>query len=530
MTGTAVIQGLKLGLGLPSLSLGLGLSFKNLLRESRENEVPSSAIFRKNWTGTEDEMLNELVKAAGEAEGTIDWNKVCLYFEGKNSQDCQQRWKDIHKKTTSNLWGIEEDMLLYECYQKHGSQWSLISKRGYLPGRTAKESCNRWQKVQRAIGKSTKPEEIERAIRILHGRELRKLRESARKKQASQRVNLSDLQTASTEKSAAEVIDNVIKRIKEDETKQSDLDNIKMPSLDIEGLKASLAGSDDIFEDMLKDIDTSGPPDPPEAWSSNSYSSASTVSCFSSTLSTSSVCSSQSGWTPKYHSPYKPSGFTLLPPSTEYSSGSLSAASLNSFGSVNSLESSIDATSTSSSAPLTSPVAVPSTKKMSETVKWLFNGPAQPAGAPLLPTYCGKKKSKLLTGFESAFPKTGLTVSPEMRMDLVPQENSHPWLSAIAGKSSNSSLGSSRELSPVRLEESVWMRCLEPYKCVAKTFLGVQETSWISNVFSKRYCPWSIWQRSKEMYPPQAQSCLPSSLWQFYHFRVALPFMQSAAM
>ena len=529
MAGTAVIQGLKLGLGLPSLSLGLGLSFKTLLRESRENEVHSSAIFRKNWSGSEDEMLAQLVKETGEA--SVDWNKVCMYFEGKNSQDCQQRWKDHQSKTTQgpHLWQVEEDLILYECYQKLGSQWSLISKRGYLPGRTAKESSNRWQKLQRAIGKSTKPEEVERAIRILHGRELRKLRENTRKKQAadSQVVSMSDFLNTSTERSPAEVIEDVIRRITEEDNNNSELDNIKMPSLDIEGLKASLISSDDIFDEMLKDIDTSGPPEPPEVWSSNIYSSASTASCFSSTLSTSSVCSSQSSWTPRYHSPYKPSGFTLLPPPTE-GSNSLSATSLRT---ASSSVSTIDSSTSSSTMSLSSPVvAAPSAKKMSDTVKWLFNGPAQPAGAPLLPTYCGKKKSKLLTGFERAFPKTGLTVSPEMRMDLVPQDNAHPWLTAIAGKSSNSSATSSRELTPARLEESVWMRCLEPYKCVAKTCLGIQEASWVSNVFSKRYCPWSIWQRSKEMYAPQTQSILPSSLWQFYHFRIALPFMQSAAM
>eukprot|EP01064_Diplonema_japonicum_P029720 TRINITY_DN4874_c1_g1_i1.p1 TRINITY_DN4874_c1_g1~~TRINITY_DN4874_c1_g1_i1.p1 ORF type:complete len:524 (+),score=65.45 TRINITY_DN4874_c1_g1_i1:80-1573(+) len=497
MAGTAVIQGLKLGLGASSVNLGLGLGI-GMMSQSGQKDKKGENF--KLWTETDDAVLQELVK---ESETTaIDWRKVSAYFEGKTEGECRARWSAKMEGSKELQWSIDEDLTLHECHQKYGAQWTLITKKlNLLPGRTAKDASRRWAKLQKIISTSGgSQEKIQRAFRLNNAKEIQKHNKKlSGKKLPMETVTETWNTDLSPQVTALSMMREVLGEIEHDDSEElgsirAELE-IEPPKIDAESLKSMFTVEDDDIDYFML-----ATPQP---------SISSTGSCDA--VSSASVCSSLS----------EPNRISLLPMRTP----SLSSYPVYSGSPLSTRSRSSSVASPSLSPPIRTPEsdidsipAPPSAStKMSQTVRWLLNGPSQPAGAASIPTYVFRK-SKLLSGLESALPKNSLTVSPEMRMDL---NSDTAWLDTIDRPSPSGELSG-----------HVWMAALEPYKCLAKSFFGIREYSWLASTFNKTWCPWLLWSaRTRGVSPPPpSQSHIPANFMQFCKFRISLPFFRERAL
>lgn len=95
---------------------------------------------RKKFSNEEDLLLLELVHKYGEN----NWRIIADEMPGRNVRQCHDRWvKYLSPDINTDSWSEEEDKLLKEKYNEHGSQWKLISS--YFPNRTDISIRNRWQ-------------------------------------------------------------------------------------------------------------------------------------------------------------------------------------------------------------------------------------------------------------------------------------------------------------------------------------------------------------------------------------------------
>eukprot|EP01059_Diplonema_ambulator_P003337 TRINITY_DN13005_c1_g1_i1.p1 TRINITY_DN13005_c1_g1~~TRINITY_DN13005_c1_g1_i1.p1 ORF type:complete len:473 (+),score=98.63 TRINITY_DN13005_c1_g1_i1:180-1598(+) len=472
MAGTAVIQGLKLGLGASSLNLGLGLGYK--LNQAGQKDQLDGNSFKKQWTESDDVVLKELVKDTDMR--TVDWRKVAAYFEGWSESEVRSRWGKLTADDANVLWSVEEDLTLLECYSKYGAQWTLITKKlNLLPGRTPREAAARWNKLLKVTSSAGGCQnKIEHAIKVNHAKEVQRHNKKIAKKE---KAVVQD--EVNTQLSGFAMMDELANEL-----------DIKTPEIDAEELKGLFTFMDETGGDDVDSYMLATPQD-----SLGSRSSMGSVS------SSGSVCSSASNL----------SMFPTRTPSLRtYSTYTPSYSSRAS-----STRSSSPATPPLPDSSLTIPPPPSASTKMSQTVQWLLNGPSQPAGAAIIPTYVFRK-SRLLSGLESAMPKNCLTVSPEMRMDLT--EN---WFESEPKIS-----------SPAEFAGHVWMASLEPYKCLAKSFFGIREYTWLASTFNKKWCPWLLWSARMDGLspPPESQSYLPSNVMQFWKYRVSLPFFRERAL
>ena len=75
-----------------------------------------------------------------------DWNAIASNFEGKDSVDCQGKWKALHPQGSlikgKGSWTPEEDQILREKRHQYGRKWAKIAS--FLPGRQGKQCRERY--------------------------------------------------------------------------------------------------------------------------------------------------------------------------------------------------------------------------------------------------------------------------------------------------------------------------------------------------------------------------------------------------
>lgn len=100
----------------------------------------SSTPKRKQWTPSEDALLEEAVRKLGPSK----WTKIAECVPHRETVQCMQRWKHaLDPALTKGPWSTEEDRLLKEAMQESGHQnWSEIATR--IPNRNAKQCRERW--------------------------------------------------------------------------------------------------------------------------------------------------------------------------------------------------------------------------------------------------------------------------------------------------------------------------------------------------------------------------------------------------
>ncbi|OHS93853.1 Myb-like DNA-binding domain containing protein [Tritrichomonas foetus] len=95
------------------------------------NQKDSKKITRRKFTPEEDDILKNLVATFG----PTDWQTIASHLVNRTARQCRERWKHyISPDVVTGNWTEDENQLLLQRYQEHGSQWSIIAKS--FPGRT----------------------------------------------------------------------------------------------------------------------------------------------------------------------------------------------------------------------------------------------------------------------------------------------------------------------------------------------------------------------------------------------------------
>lgn len=128
---------------------------------------PKRRSTKGQWTPEEDEVL---CRAVQNYQGK-NWKKIAECFPGRSDVQCLHRWqKVLNPALVKGPWSKEEDELIIEMVQKHGSKkWSAIAKA--LPGRIGKQCRERWHNhLNPTINKEAWTQEEE--ITLIHAHQI----------------------------------------------------------------------------------------------------------------------------------------------------------------------------------------------------------------------------------------------------------------------------------------------------------------------------------------------------------------------
>ena len=76
-----------------------------------------------SWSSEEDERLRQ-----GVALLSSDWARIAEHVGQRSGDQCSKRWREVlDPAINKSPWTPEEDKLLTELYQTHGSAWQIIS-------------------------------------------------------------------------------------------------------------------------------------------------------------------------------------------------------------------------------------------------------------------------------------------------------------------------------------------------------------------------------------------------------------------
>lgn len=85
----------------------------------------------RGWTDDEDAALTRAVQQ----HGVASWCHISKFVQGRTSKQCRERWHNqLKPEIYRGAWTGEEDKLILDLVKAHGRKWAFISRQ--LPGRT----------------------------------------------------------------------------------------------------------------------------------------------------------------------------------------------------------------------------------------------------------------------------------------------------------------------------------------------------------------------------------------------------------
>ena len=117
----------------------------------RWSKILRPGLVKGPWTPEEDQRLVSWVQA----EGPNKWAQAANFIIGRSGKQCRERWfNNLNPDVKKGDWSKEEDELIFELYQKHGSSWSKIAK--FVEGRTENSIKNRFYSTLRKLNADKK--------------------------------------------------------------------------------------------------------------------------------------------------------------------------------------------------------------------------------------------------------------------------------------------------------------------------------------------------------------------------------------
>lgn len=96
---------------------------------------------RSPFTREEDALLRQLVQIYGSS--TKSWDQIAACLPNRNSRQCRERYRSyLDPELTNGPWTPEEDQLLRELVNEHGTKWVNLVK--FFKGRSDSNIKNRW--------------------------------------------------------------------------------------------------------------------------------------------------------------------------------------------------------------------------------------------------------------------------------------------------------------------------------------------------------------------------------------------------
>jgi len=112
----------------------------------RWTKILKPGLVKGPWTAEEDQKLITWVNE----NGPTKWAQCSNFITGRSGKQCRERWfNNLNPNVKKGNWTKEEDELIFELYQKHGSSWSKIAK--LIPGRTENAIKNRFYSTLRKL-------------------------------------------------------------------------------------------------------------------------------------------------------------------------------------------------------------------------------------------------------------------------------------------------------------------------------------------------------------------------------------------
>jgi len=117
----------------------------------RWTKILKPGLVKGPWTAEEDQKLISWVNK----EGPTKWAQCSNFIQGRSGKQCRERWfNNLNPDVKKGNWTKEEDELIFDLYQKHGSSWSKIAK--FIPGRTENAIKNRFYSTLRKLAADKK--------------------------------------------------------------------------------------------------------------------------------------------------------------------------------------------------------------------------------------------------------------------------------------------------------------------------------------------------------------------------------------
>merc|ERR1719188_2162832 len=131
---------------------------KNIVTDVDVNKTTGFVKKCGCWTLEEDQKICDHVKHAQEVGEDVDWFTLASSLFGRNENQCERRYKKLTVKNNKKEmrrggWTTVEDHKIMEHVNEVGNcKWSIVAS--LLPGRFAKQCCNRYKKLQLKKGMS----------------------------------------------------------------------------------------------------------------------------------------------------------------------------------------------------------------------------------------------------------------------------------------------------------------------------------------------------------------------------------------
>ncbi|KAL5011865.1 hypothetical protein ScPMuIL_010416 [Solemya velum] len=107
-----------------------------------QQHLNSDTVNKSEWTPEEDSLLNEVVESC-RTGSRISWNQVSYYMEGRSAHQCFTRWTKTDPALKRGKWTEEEDCMLMAAVHLLGTRdWARIKM--LVRGRTAAQCRERY--------------------------------------------------------------------------------------------------------------------------------------------------------------------------------------------------------------------------------------------------------------------------------------------------------------------------------------------------------------------------------------------------